>query len=208
LFGVSGRPSSHLDPRDPFVIDTRELGRRAGSMQELHRDVPAPESWGLELVRIPAGGTISFDLRLESVMDGVLVTAEVAAPVEAECGRCLDPVSADVAADIQELFAYEPDPDDEDALVLDGDLIDLGPVIRDALVLSLPLNPLCDPDCQGLCSDCGARLDEVGSDHQHEQVDPRWAALAGLGQAGSEPTDADPVHTGNATTEVETIEEN
>lgn len=166
-------------------------------MQEFHRDVPAPEGWGLELVRVPVGASISMDIRLESVMDGVLVTAEVNAPVEAECGRCLDPVSTAVETEVQELFSYAPDPDDEDALGLDGDLIDFGPVVRDALVLGLPLNPVCDPDCEGLCPDCGVRLAEVGPEHGHEQVDPRWAALAGLADDGSGQPEPDPGHTGS-----------
>jgi uncharacterized protein len=185
-------------------------------MQELHRDIPAPSGWGLELVAIPAGTAVSLDLRVESVMDGVLVTAEVKAPVVGECGRCLDPITTDVHTDFVELFTYEPDPDDEESLTLDGDLIDLGPVVRDAIVLSLPLNPLCDPDCKGLCSECGERLAEVGPEHSHEAVDPRWAALAGLAPAGSgdstdsgsAPPEPDPGHTGSATTDVDLIEEN
>jgi uncharacterized protein len=176
-------------------------------MQELHRDVPAPPGWGLDLVAIPAGTAISLDLRLESVMDGVLVTADLNAPVEGECGRCLDPITTAVVTDFVELFTYEADPDDEDSLTLDGDLIDLAPVVRDAIVLSLPLNPLCDPDCEGLCSECGARLAEVGPDHSHESLDPRWSALAGLSPSGpgegrdpgSEPSAPDPGHTGSAT---------
>lgn len=205
---MSGRPTTHLDPRDPLVLDTHELGRRAGSMQELHRDVPAPEGWGLELVRVTPGATVSLDVRLESVMDGVLVTAEITAPVEAECGRCLDPISTSIEADVQELFSYEPDPGDEDALLLDGDLIDFGPLVRDAIVLGLPLNPVCDPDCEGLCPECGARMAEAGPEHRHEQLDPRWEALAGLAEAGSAQPDQDPGHTGSGPTDVAMNEEN
>lgn len=195
---MPARPAEPLDPRSPLVLDTRELGRRAGAMREVQRSFPAPEGWGLELVSVPSGSLVRLDARLESVMDGVLLTATVTAPIEAECGRCLDPVRDTVTADVQELYAYEPDPEagDEDGLVLDGDLIDLTAVVRDAILLSLPLNPVCDPDCRGLCAECGARLAEVGAEHSHTRPDPRWAALADLVGPASEHAEADPSHTG------------
>ena len=73
----------------------------------------------------------------------------------------------------------EPDPT-EDEPVLAGDLLDLEPTLRDAVVLALPIAPLCRDDCPGLCAQCGARLaDDPG--HRHDdQVDARWVALAGL----------------------------
>jgi uncharacterized protein len=172
--------SSALDPRAPLVLDTRELGRRPGTMRAVHRTIEAPGDWGLELVRVPTASPVELDLRLESVMEGVLVTGTVEVTVSAECGRCLDPVSDQLDVDVQELFAYEAaDPDDEQPL-LAGDFIDIEPLVRDAVVLGLPLNPVCDEDCQGLCAECGARLCEVEPDHAHDDPDPRWAALTQL----------------------------
>ena len=147
-------------------------------MREHVIEAAAPDGWGLDLVKIPAGTAVVIDARFESVMDGVLVTAEVEVPVSAECGRCLDPLELELVAPIQELYAYEPDPDDDEAPVVSGDTLDLEPVVRDAVMLALPLNPLCDPDCLGLCAGCGARLADVEPDHAHDEVDPRWAALA------------------------------
>jgi uncharacterized protein len=175
-----------MDVKSPFIYDTRELGRRPGSMREHVIEAVAPDGWGLDLVKVPAGTPVVIDARFESVMDGVLVTAEVELPVATECGRCLDPVDIQLAAPIQELYAYERDPEDPDAPVLAGDLLDLEPVVRDAVVLALPLNPLCDPDCLGLCAECGARLADVEPDHQHDEVDPRWAALALLKDSDSQ----------------------
>ena len=174
------RHATRLDPRAPLVLDTRELGRRPGSMRPVRRTAPAPAGWGLELVQVPAGTDLGLDLRLESVMEGVLVSGVVRAEVTAECGRCLTPVTDLVEADVQELFAYAPENADDDVLALEGDLIDLEPIVRDALVLSLPLNPVCDEDCEGLCAGCGERLRDLAPDHTHEQADPRWAALATL----------------------------
>jgi uncharacterized protein len=86
---------------------------------------------------------------------------------------------------IQELYAYEHSTTDEttdedEVSRLHGDLIDLEPVLRDAVVLALPTHPLCREDCPGLCPECGAHWDELPADHSHRQVDPRWAQLGRL----------------------------
>ncbi|MGN6475325.1 MAG: YceD family protein [Mycobacteriales bacterium] len=157
-------------------------------MREARIDATAPDGWGLDLVKIPAGTPVVIDARFESVMEGVLVTADVELAVAAECGRCLDPLELELVAPVQELYAYEPDPEDDESPTVSGDTLDLEPVVRDAVVLALPLNPLCDPDCLGLCPACGARLADVEPDHAHDEVDPRWAALALL-KDSTEPED-------------------
>lgn len=174
----------HLDPRAPFVLDVHELGRRPGTMQRVSRTVPAPAGLGLEAigVGVPEGSEIELDARLESVQEGVLVTASVRATVAGECSRCLDPIDHEVDLDVQELFFYEPprgEEEDEDAPTLDGDLLDLEPAVRDAVVLGLPVAPLCRDDCPGLCSECGAHLAD-DPEHRHETSDPRWSALQEL----------------------------
>ena len=174
-----------LDPRDPLVLDTRELGRRPGSMRALQLSAPAPAGLGIEdLIGVPVGAELALDLRLESVMDGVLVTGTATAPVSGECGRCLTEVSDQLAVPVQELFLYpEASADhaeDDELPALVGDLLDLGPTLRDAVVLALPLTPLCREDCQGLCATCGERLDDLPEDHAHDTSDARWGALAGL----------------------------
>ena len=188
----ASRSASHVDPRSPFVFDTRELGRRPGSMRRVGRTIAAPDDWALELVRVPAGADVALALRLEAVMDGVLVSGQVTAPVAAECGRCLAPVSTTLETDIQELFAYDASDTDGDQSLLVGDFLDLEPVLRDAVVLALPLNPVCDDACPGLCATCGARLADAGEDHAHDEADPRWAALAALGGDAAYPADPDP----------------
>jgi uncharacterized protein len=175
-------PKRHLDPRDPFVLETRNLGRQPGSMRSIQRRVPAPAGLRLDLVGVPEGAPLELDLRLESATEGVLVTGTVFAPIAGECGRCLDPVSDDVHVDACELFAYpgsvtdETTEQDEVYRIVD-DLIDVEPVVRDAVVLGLPMTPLCRPDCAGLCPTCGQRLDDLPAGHTHEELDPRWTAL-------------------------------
>ncbi|HEY2578964.1 MAG TPA: DUF177 domain-containing protein [Streptosporangiaceae bacterium] len=148
--------------------------------------MPAPADLHVALARVPVGADIKLSVKLEAVMEGVLVTAEVAAPVTGECARCLEPLTTSVDASFQELYETgdgqtEDDDDDEDRRFLDGDLLNLEPDFRDAVVLALPLAPLCGSDCEGLCPDCGVRLAEAGPAHGHgEAVDPRWAQLRQL----------------------------
>ncbi|MFL6240925.1 MAG: YceD family protein [Actinomycetes bacterium] len=167
-----------LDARDPFVLDTRELGRRPGSMRAVRRTVAAPSGFGLNLTAVPVGSPIELDLRLEAVMEGVLVSGRAAATVHGECARCLDPVSFPVEAELCELYAYPGhESDDEDIGRLEGDLINFEPQLRDAIVLALPLRPVCDDECAGLCATCGVRLADEPAEHSHDEADPRWAAL-------------------------------
>jgi uncharacterized protein len=149
-------------------------------MRTASRVVPAPKDLGTVVVGVPEGSDIELDLRLESVVEGVLVTGTARVHVEGECVRCLDPVSAEQEVRVQELYYY-PDQniDDGEAERLEGDFIDLEPLLRDAVVLGLPFRPVCRDDCQGLCPECGARLEDDPG-HGHEQGDPRWAALQAL----------------------------
>lgn len=182
-----------LDPRAPLVLDTRELGRRPGSQRQKSFSAPAPADLGIEVLRVPEGSPVEFDIRLEAVMEGVLVTGMASAGLDGECVRCLEPIHDEIEVDFQELFVYEEkddETDDEDSGTsrLEGDLLDLEPLLRDAVVLSLPFQPLCQDDCPGLCIECGARLAD-DPDHQHEEpIDPRWAALQGLTQDDDVPS--------------------
>lgn len=164
-------------------------------MQQLNRTVQAPGSpeFGIEdVIGVPEGSPVEIDLRLESVMEGVLVTGTARAAAKGECVRCLEPLGLELEADFQEMFSY-PDAadrgrtaepaddaeDDEDVIPLEDGMFDLEPVLRDAVVLALPMQPVCQDDCPGLCSQCGARLAD-DPDHHHDATDIRWAALQGL----------------------------
>jgi uncharacterized protein len=185
--------ASRPDHRSPLVLDTRDLGRAPGAMREVQRRLLAPAGLGLDIVRVPEGAPLVLDLRMESVTEGVLVTGSVTAPTTGECGRCLEEISDEFTAQIVELFAYPQSATDEtsdpdEVHRIEDDLIDLEALVRDTVVLGLPVSPLCRPDCAGLCPDCGQRLDDLPDGHAHELIDPRWAALAALNVA---PTDAE-----------------
>ncbi|AVM00362.1 metal-binding protein [Gordonia iterans] len=158
-------------------------------MIEVHRTVSAPERIGAEMIGIPEGGEVDFDLRLESVSEGVLVTGTVRAGTQGQCGRCLEAVNGDVDLFLTELFAYpesetEQTTDEEDVARLVDDEVDLEQLIIDAVGTELPLSPVCDESCPGLCVECGIRLADAEPGHGHETIDPRWAGLARFADGG------------------------
>lgn len=167
----------------PFLVNLHELPRRAGEMREYHLSFEALEPIGTPLLEIRTGESLTIDFKAEAVSDGVLLTGSVSSRATGECGRCLEKIDKPVYESFQELFLYEnrgeTDDDESELFRLDGDLADLEIPIRDAVVLAMPLNPLCRPDCLGLCSECGERWDKLEPGHSHEIVDPRWSGLAG-----------------------------
>lgn len=194
-------PSKHTNPsRDSLVFDLRSLSRQAGSARAETRIAQAPADVRLELASVPEGSDVELDLKFEAVTEGVLVTGTATARVTGECARCLGPVSDTVTVSLLELYRYHEDPrhhpgkrkktedeepadgDDEERF-LDGDRLDLEPAFRDAVVLALPMSPLCREDCPGLCIDCGLPLADAGPGHKHDdRPDPRWAGLTKLQQ--------------------------
>lgn len=162
-------------------------------MRTIERSVPAPAQLATQMAGVPEGGPVELELRLEAVMEGVLATGRARVTYEAECARCLDPIRDTAEAEFQELFRYPGEDefytgdtdteDEEEEYYLEGELLDLEQVVRDAVVLALPLSPVCRDDCPGLCVECGAKLAEAGPEHSHgERIDPRWEALRDLGE--------------------------
>ena len=169
----------------PLTIGVRDLEHRPGTMRRLEEVVPAPENFGNALIGAPEGSDIGLDLRLESVHDGILVSGTAAVAIHGECSRCLDPIDYDLDVDVQELYVFDPaadggeDSEDDQMYEVQDETIDLEPMLRDAVITQLPFQPVCREDCQGLCAQCGARLEDDPG-HHHEVLDPRWGALSGL----------------------------
>ena len=185
--------------REPlaFRFNTHDLPRRAGEKREYSLDIPVIERMGIDVIALLPGEEVRIDMRLESVTQGILLTGQISAIADGVCMRCLEPVEFDIERQIQELYRYAPekahtkaerkrareeedDLQDDDELMVVGDFIDLEGPIRDAIVLALPINPLCAEDCPGLCPECGVKWSYLPVSHLHELVDPRWSGLAGL----------------------------
>jgi uncharacterized protein len=154
-----------LNPHLPLVFDTRGLG--PADVRSVARNAAAPAGLGVAMTSVPEGAELGLDVLLEGVAEGVLVTANVRAPLVGECARCLEDFTGAINVRFTELFTRDASEDDTDGYLLVGDLFDLEPALRDALVLELPLAPLCAEDCPGLCPECGARLADAGAGHSH-----------------------------------------
>jgi len=164
---------------DRFLVNVAELLRRPASRLHVQERIPV-EGVAVIDTRIPDGTFVEVDLELESMTDGIVATGHVRAPWEGECRRCLERAEGDLDVAVRELFQDPSRAVDEDAFALEGEQVDLVPLVRDALMLELPLAPVCRPDCAGLCPTCGVDLNQEPEGHHHEQLDPRWAALGDL----------------------------
>ncbi|WP_300345148.1 YceD family protein [Nesterenkonia sp.] len=174
----------HPQQKTLLQVDVKELKGKPGAQETLSRTVPTPADFATVLVGIPEASDLNVQVRLESVHEGVLLTGSASAEVTGECARCLDAISYPLTVDVMQLFTWVDETggenDDGDSLAVDENLmVDVEPVLRDLMVSALPFQPVCREDCPGLCSQCGFRLED-DPEHAHEQVDPRWAALAGL----------------------------
>ncbi|MFM7062564.1 MAG: YceD family protein [Actinomycetes bacterium] len=160
-------------------IAIAELRRRPGNRQEVDLDVAFAETGLSEsaviTATVPADSVGHVHLVLESMSDGVTATGTVRFPWRGECRRCLGPTSGEVVADVLEV--YKDVPTGEDTLPVEGDSVDLGPVVRDAVVLALPLAPLCAEDCTGPEPEA---YPVVVEGEGEAPPDPRWSALSDL----------------------------
>lgn len=149
-------------------------------MKTIQRVAEAPSGIGMDVIGVPPGSPVDLDLRLESVVEGVLVTGTAVVSLQGQCARCLAPIASPEEVELQELYLYpDKEPDDDEASRVEGELLDLEPLLRDTVVLDLPYTPLCRPDCAGLCPDCGADLNDDPEHRHDDRVDPRWAGLTG-----------------------------
>lgn len=131
---------------------------------------------------VPEEASIAVDVVLESLPDGLTVRGTVRAPWQGECRRCLRAVSADIVVGVAEVFDARPV--EGETYPIDGDHVDLEPMVRDAVLLALPMAPLCDEACPGPAPEL---FPVDARDNPAEQADggptpadARWAVLDGL----------------------------
>ena len=169
------QPPRSLERR-PFQVQVAALRKQNGGSREEHREGIIPDLGAVSVVG-PEGEPVVLDLTLASYPGGIMATGTVSAPWQGECRRCGGPVGGRVFAEVLERYAPVGGSDrDEEAYPLTGDELDLEPLARDAVLLELPLAPLCTDMCQGLCPTCGANRNMESCDCA-PPADPRWAAL-------------------------------
>ncbi len=163
----------------PFIVSSAALRKQVATSRHEHRRGSIPGLAALGVI-VPDEADVDVDLTLSSYPGGIMAVGTVTAPWTGECRRCGGPVSGTVVSSVQERFAPAGGSGgDEDAYPLSGDELDLEPLARDAVMLDLPLAPLCSPSCLGLCPRCGANRNLADCQCPPE-MDPRWAALDSL----------------------------
>ncbi len=161
-----------------LLIQVKDLILKPGTMKELELVHSLEYPLGTDVIAVPKGRELKLSVRLESVHEGILVTVSGVAMADTECSRCLEPMQEEIEIELQELFQYHPQ--EEDDFVIEQDRVDLEQALIDAVVPNLPIKPLCDEECPGLCADCGEKLD-IGNHNHEKPVDPRFDALKDFG---------------------------
>jgi DUF177 domain-containing protein len=159
-------------------VNVAEIMRRPGESKRLVVDGHAP-GLVLELGHVTDEGAVRAELLLEVIVEGIYVSGVVQGVWAFECRRCLAEFTEPFNVEVAELYAYEQ-PEDDEGYQIEAGLIDLVPMIRDAVLLAAPVNPLHDPDCKGLCSVCGQDLNVADCGHRAERVNLAWEPLKRL----------------------------
>lgn len=160
--------------QSPFLVNIVKLARSPGTSRRERRQGRI-QGLATSASLVPEGSEVVVDVLLEAVQGGILATGMVEASWEGECRRCLAPATGTLATRVQEL--YEPGGDPEVTYPLARDHIDLVPLVRDAVLLELPMAPLCRQGCMGLCPTCGGNLNELDCGCSTHNADPRWSVL-------------------------------
>lgn len=178
------------------VLDITALPTEANHERSYHLNLVAPDDLATVVMGVPEGSDIPVDITVRSLNDGVLFEADATVHVKSQCVRCLDPIEFENPVHVSEMF-FTPEAiaamreehgeeGVEDLKVLESDIIELEPLLRDTIVPGFPFQPVCDPDCEGLCDVCGEKWRDLPEDHEHDLVDPRFAKLAGFFDKGEE----------------------
>ena len=152
------------------------LEASSGTRREIEIDYPT--IWLADDLQLsPLAGT------LEAIRSskGIYVTGRLFTNYTSECAKCLDPVKLAIVVPLDDLFYYPAHtaPPGDFGVGEDG-FIDLSPLVRELILLEIPMQPICRDDCKGLCSQCGSNLNHISCDCEQEYIDPRLSALQKL----------------------------
>ena len=157
-------------------LQVGDLLKRVGAQRDVALSVAM--EMGAGVVKVSDATATALDLSVERIPEGLVVRGEITTRWEGPCARCLQETSGELFVGVDELF--EADPIAGETYPLDGEICDLEPLVRDAVLLDLPQRPLCRADCAGLCPSCGADRNIEMCECTLDESDPRWAALGSL----------------------------
>ena len=163
-----------------YLVNVRDIVNRPGEQREREFSVATPERLGEGLAWVPEGRDIHLEVRLESVHEGILATGSVSTVADAQDARTLDEFDLPIEVEFQELFAYHSEVPSDDYEV-QGDHVDLEQVVRDAVVLALPFQPVKPGETEQVELPEGIAL-VLADDEREAPLDERWAALAPLAE--------------------------
>lgn len=163
-----------------MTIDVLDLIRKKVSKKKVHL-VYEEESFYDEGEKIEFLSPIILDGELHLTGDVIDLDGRVITELSLPCSRCLVNFNHSIDILIHEIFSPNPDNKDEDEIIfVEGDTIDVTDIIKNNILLSLPVKKLCKDDCEGLCQHCGTNLNVANCDCDNEDIDPRLAKLKDL----------------------------
>ncbi|CUU46477.1 YceD family protein [Clostridium beijerinckii] len=118
--------------------------------------------------------------KIASDGDILILNAKIKTDLEMICSRCLDTFIYPIDIDIEERFTTNRDSDDDEAIVVMDDVLDITEIVESSIISTLPIKRVCKNDCKGLCQECGCNLNHNSCSCQKEDVDIRFEALKGL----------------------------
>ena len=165
---------------NPLRVNAVELLRRPGSertidLTVLVDDLGLIDEGGISDERFRAADPVQVHLRLESLTDGIVVNGTIEAVWHGICRRCAVTATGTTTSEVHELYQHLVT--DPEAFELEGDQLDLEPMVREIVLLDAPGSPLCRDDCAGLCPTCGIDRNTSTCDCAPVVEDPRWAVL-------------------------------
>ncbi len=157
----------------PLVVNIIELLRRPGTIKDIDASIAVADfDFAVEQI---IDVVIPVTVRLESLSNGVAVTGRATAQWQGVCRRCLGHINSELIVEFAEM--YQVVLQDPDAFAIEQDQVSLLPMVRENILLAVPLAPTCREDCPGLCGQCGADLSEGSCSCETTAPDPRWAVL-------------------------------
>ncbi|MET0143408.1 MAG: DUF177 domain-containing protein [Ilumatobacteraceae bacterium] len=160
--------------RSLLTLNAVELLRQPGTRRPIQVVVDLE---ALDIHDDRLDGEVVVDVVAESTLGDIVVAGTLGVGWHDTCRRCVRPLSGPLVVDVAERYAIPGDSADPDAFPIENGQLDLGPMVREGVLLAAPDAPLCREDCAGLCPSCGADLNDGPCGCDMTVRDDRWSVL-------------------------------